>query len=323
MALKFAWRGDQLAPRYSWGLDYCEIFNSAASAGGIQSVAGAIGGSALDLTDITKDRAIVFPGINNMPTAKTVSIVIGYIPNFTGTVTGSGLFDTGEGVGGFNGRIRLHRNGDNILISVGTEAGVVTLFGANIMTGMSAASSAGTRLDLVFTLDFSDGANSFKGYRNGSLITTQTGSSTYATAATRNPMFQPFMMMGACSDIQVGPDAYFDELLIFDHILDPSTEVPFFDGTAGRGYYTASALDVGAVPTAGQLKTGEVVQGVTGTYNGSDRWTDPGQSNVLTGITYKANSLSENKTGTLDSVTVITDAIKATIAGGPLEGDLV
>lgn len=322
MALKFAWRGDQLAPRYAWGLQYAEIFNQASSAGGIQSVAGAIGGTALDLTGLTNDRAIVFPGLNNMPTAKTVSIVIGYIPNFSGTVTTSGLFDTGEGVGSYQGRIRLHRNGDNVLFSVGTEAGVVPFFSTSIITGMNAASSAGTRMDLVFTLDFSDGANSFKGFRDGSLVVTQTGASTYATAATRNPMFQPFMMFGACSDIQVGPDCYVDEILIFDHILDPSTEVPFFDGTSGRGYYTATASNIGASPTAGQLKTGEVVQTVTGTYDGSDRWTDPGESNVLTGVTYKANSLTENKTGTLDAVTIVTDSLQATLAGGPLTGEL-
>jgi len=39
--------------------------------------------------------------------------------------------------------------------------------------------------------------------------------------------------------------------------------------------------------------------GSTGTYNGSDRWTDPGESNVRSGTAYKANSTTNNKTGTL------------------------
>ncbi len=34
-----------------------------------------------------------------------------------------------------------------------------------------------------------------------------------------------------------------------------------------------------------------------GTYDGSDRWTDPGESNVKSGVAYKANSTSNNKTG--------------------------
>lgn len=38
----------------------------------------------------------------------------------------------------------------------------------------------------------------------------------------------------------------------------------------------------------------------TGTYDGSDRHTDPGESNVRLGTAYKSNSATNNKTGTLD-----------------------
>ncbi len=38
----------------------------------------------------------------------------------------------------------------------------------------------------------------------------------------------------------------------------------------------------------------------TGTYDGSDRWTDPGVSHVEAGEVYKANSTSNNRTGTLN-----------------------
>lgn len=57
------------------------------------------------------------------------------------------------------------------------------------------------------------------------------------------------------------------------------------------------------VPTAANTKIGISVDvSDTGTYDGSDRWTDPGEANVATGVQYKANSTSNNKTGTLDSV---------------------
>jgi len=36
----------------------------------------------------------------------------------------------------------------------------------------------------------------------------------------------------------------------------------------------------------------------TGTFDGSDRWTDPGIANVLSGVAYKANSVANNRTGT-------------------------
>lgn len=55
-------------------------------------------------------------------------------------------------------------------------------------------------------------------------------------------------------------------------------------------------------PATGNVKTGVTygaASALTGTYDGSDRWTDPGESHVESGVTYKANSTSNNKTGTL------------------------
>lgn len=57
------------------------------------------------------------------------------------------------------------------------------------------------------------------------------------------------------------------------------------------------------VPTAAQVKTGVAFESSgasTGTYTGSDRWTDPGVANVRSGTAYKADSTTNNKTGTLD-----------------------
>jgi hypothetical protein len=52
--------------------------------------------------------------------------------------------------------------------------------------------------------------------------------------------------------------------------------------------------------------TYDTLNSVTGTYDGSDRWSDPGESVVLENIQYKANSLTNNKTGTLDLSSVAT-----------------
>jgi hypothetical protein len=52
------------------------------------------------------------------------------------------------------------------------------------------------------------------------------------------------------------------------------------------------------VPSTGNVKTGvSFDNSSTGTYDGSDRWTDPGESNTRLGTAYKANSTSNNKTG--------------------------
>lgn len=64
-----------------------------------------------------------------------------------------------------------------------------------------------------------------------------------------------------------------------------------------------SYIDLGAVqrqapvPNASDLRIGVVVDTVTGTYTGSDLWSDPGNQNVRLGINYQANSLTNNKTG--------------------------
>jgi hypothetical protein len=55
-------------------------------------------------------------------------------------------------------------------------------------------------------------------------------------------------------------------------------------------------------PSTGEVKTGVTFGAAgaqTGTYDGSDRHTDPGEENVLDGVQYKSNSTSLNKTGTL------------------------
>ena len=63
---------------------------------------------------------------------------------------------------------------------------------------------------------------------------------------------------------------------------------------------------------------------LTGTYDGSDRWTDPGQANVLVGADYKANSATNNRSGT-----VIQPLVSQVLAstpfgpGGSLTGTLV
>ena len=127
---------------------------------------------------------------------------------------------------------------------------------------------------------------------------------------------------------------------------DTNTDVPLigvqvndFSGSGGGSYTAASNVRSGtdrgdgvigtlAVPAAGDVRSGVAVDagagsltvpslantkigvsgdGGTGTYDGSDRWTDPGEANVASGVQYKANSTTNNKTGTLTggSTTVI------------------
>lgn len=66
-------------------------------------------------------------------------------------------------------------------------------------------------------------------------------------------------------------------------------------------YGNSSLTGTYVTVSTGNVKTGTAygaASALTGTYDGSDRWTDPGESNVRSGTAYKANSTSNNKTGT-------------------------
>ena len=68
-------------------------------------------------------------------------------------------------------------------------------------------------------------------------------------------------------------------------------------GTSGTG-----STGTVVVPSTSNTKIGVAVDvSGTGTYDGSDRWTDPGLANVKNAISYKANSTSNNMSGTLVS----------------------
>lgn len=73
------------------------------------------------------------------------------------------------------------------------------------------------------------------------------------------------------------------------------------------------------VPGASSVKTGVTYDSgssVTGTYDGSDRWTDPGNTNVKNGVQYKANSLTNNKTGTYQGNDLWSDPGEANVLNG-------
>jgi hypothetical protein len=79
-------------------------------------------------------------------------------------------------------------------------------------------------------------------------------------------------------------------------------------GTAAKGASIFTNLDLGRFQSLGggaalldvfnvkiSVDRGD---GLLGTYDGSDRWTDPGTAQVELGTAYKANSLTNNRTGT-------------------------
>jgi hypothetical protein len=71
------------------------------------------------------------------------------------------------------------------------------------------------------------------------------------------------------------------------------------------------------VPSLANTKIGVAGDGGTGTYDGSDRWTDIAESKVELGYAYKANSTTNNKTGTLAASEGVTNVMANAVLTGP------
>lgn len=122
-----------------------------------------------------------------------------------------------------------------------------------------------------------------------------------------SPSYGTFV--GDSSDVIIGSVAgfYFKSLInINSEFMVPDADGPSPLIWGGRYGRTAGAKEINAYPSSGGLPAldAEFVKidydrgdGVLGTYDGSDRWSDAGENNVKKDVTYKANSLIENKIG--------------------------
>lgn len=318
MGLYFSWRGDQYEPRYAFQKGYSREATSSANKPVIASKAEALGGSALEcILGGDRNQALAFSGVN-MPRTKLISVVIGFIPNFTGAPsTGNTLFNTQYGQVWGSFKLDIISAGNGFLVaSALTEDDVLILDGSGMFENIGDVLVANQRIDIVFTFNMGTTVNDAVaiGYVNNILGVTRPNLAKMTANDLRNKNASKVLSIGA------GPaggfvNGWFDEVLVFDHILS-SEERAFFDGSTSRGYYPAEDLEWAAAPTAGQLKIGEMVQGIEGTYDGSDRWTYPGNSNVKVGVQSKENSLTLNRTGTLESISLGSLTLKGKSADG-------
>jgi hypothetical protein len=189
--------------------------------------------------------------------------------------------------------------------------------------------------DLVVQWDGSGGANSIKYYLDGAAVSTVSPTSSRDWPATFPDYAHKVLTIGSCVN-GINTRCYINEVVVWDNTFDVTAAVTLTTGTgvlsgSTRSYFVAATAQDGGNTTdpgesnvrngtsyyvLGIQKTGNVVIPAdntvktgttfehnsehTGTYDGSDRWTDPGEANVRDGTAYKANSTSNNKEGTLD-----------------------
>lgn len=338
MAIVFAVRGDSLNARYSSGGKTPVLLSTGSESdpsSGADAGTGVLGATILDfVSGGTGLKLATYPGKNNFPASGGLSFLARVKPSYSGSPASiSGIFAFYHFRNSFFFFLEHATDGTLICRNAAINGSTTWNFATTAWSP-----TAGTVYDIAFTWDGSTTSNKVKVWIDGVVVGQATAGVNFATAMETPPS----MIIGASHNDSVSLKK-FNEFVIWDSEINPavgglgligSTRAAFvtvsaFDGLNATdpgvgnvrnstGYVIAGASLTGTlvVPTAAQVKTGvtfETGSATTGTYDGSDRWTDPGQANVKFPITYKANSTSENKTGSLmaigyNQITIKTDA---------------
>lgn len=315
MAITFAVRGNSFDARYSLGPATHTKFNS----GLISTASEGLSSTVWDLTNIGGGtKSVSYSAYKNMPNGRTFSILMRIAPSYTGTPAGSRAFFA-LGIGGSTGGPYMEFRHD-------VTTGNLTLVGRNeVNTSMFSSNfgawspTSGTYYDIVVQWDGTTTSNAVKCYIDASLQGQQTAAA--AMSASWADTWWKALIIGTSPNITAC--AYkLDEFVVWDSLID-TTSVGLVSGTGSlNGASRTSLVDVTASdgssysdPGIANVKTGTSYTyagaSQTGTYTGSDRWSDPGVINVLSGVAYKADSTTNNKTGTLVAPTAaeIADAV--------------
>jgi hypothetical protein len=324
MAIVFGVRGDSLDARYSNGGKKGVPFGSVLPAPAVD--ASAIGGNSIQFFANTSIKTVNWPGRFNTPNGRAISILVRFRPSYSGTPAASrGIFSMSSGGGrGLAIDIYHHSTGGEFRIHIRNESGTSVLAGTSIGTW---SPTANTWYDLVFTWDGTSTANSAKMYIDAVAFGTLTPSAGNSVSFSNESYNDICLGTGPLSVNVLNGDRV-NELIIWDSVIDPTMNVTLtsgaglLNGAARTAFVDVASFDgnVYTSPGAGNTKTGTSYtfagNTVNGTYDGSDRWTDPTEALVKVGTAYKANSTVNNKTGTYDGSDLHTDPGIANVRSG-------
>jgi hypothetical protein len=304
MATVFYVRGDSFDARYSSGGKTGVSYNNGFT---VTADAGAIGGFLILAAANSAGKTIVWPGRLNTPNGRVISLGMRIKNGYSGTPgTNRPLLPVLGANGGRFGRLELvHNTAGNIICSIANDAGTVIV---NAVSVGAWAPTAGTYYDFVLTWDGTNGTNSLKIYLDGVLLgsITPTGS---LSAGWNNLMWDDIALAGMIGVLTHNATGI-NEFFIDDTQVDPTnmlltTGLGALSGSTRTAFLDVPAFDgaLYSVPADDKIKIGEAVTraGVAsvGTYDGNDRYTDPGVDNTRLGTAYKFNSTTNNRTGTV------------------------
>lgn len=261
--------------------------------------------------NLGNQRGLIYPGFSNTWSGAPFTLLWRIIPRWTGA---PGTLMTLSTIGGYSGsglakiECSILTSGAFRLRMSDRNQGTLTL---NDTSGTYTSYVSGTPVDIMMSWDGTTGANAVKWSVEGTEVGTVTAGQASVQAGA---LLRTGIQIGCGGVDSNHADWDLNEFVIWDS-AESHTYSPRSD------FYTPPSTGEGKAVES-MVKTGQtyydldVFTSKTGTYDGSDRWTDPGESNVKTGTAYKANSTSNNKTGTYDGSDRWTDLDEADVREG-------
>jgi len=267
--------------------------NSAPTVVADGTMAGLFGGSYIQKANANSlVRGLVYPGFTNTWDGTAFSLLWRIIPRWTGLPTtiynlvsiagysGSGLQKVEVNLLN-TGKIRVRLSNTNQSTLALTDS-----------TAVSTAFTSGVPMDIMLSWAGSTAAGNLKLSIDGTEFDTLTMA---LASPTPDPSVRTGIVIGAGVDTNHS-NYDLNEFVIFNsaenHVYSPRTD-----------FYTAPASG-DRYPTAGIIKLDQTVPQVhsftdlVGTYDATERYSDPGTANVVSGVQYQFNSTSNNRTGT-------------------------
>jgi hypothetical protein len=288
-------------------------FGLGASLTGTATGNALISGGVLDMTGAGFKKVYYAETYGNLPLGQKFAFLCRYKPNYSNTpATRQNIFNTTQLLGVGNNQCYFYHSSatGHLELYITNHVGTQIVYETALFQPV-----AGTWYELMFYYDFTLGAVGF--YVNDSRVAAASGYS-----YTRLPLNSYWQIGGDASD-NSSHEANFSMKDVILYNAPPTMEnerdigytmptlstatqaVPNVNQVESGVQYnygsmTGTLVATADYPTISNVKTG-ITYGngtLTGTYTGSDRWSDPGVANVVQGVEYKANSTTNNRTGT-------------------------
>lgn len=247
MAVVFSVRGNSYNARRSGGYPNGTAYNSAQ----ISIGAGDLG-SVIDLSNAAVVKYVAWSGAKNTPNSRTMSVLVRFAPNYTGTPAASrAILEVDSGTGG---------TGANFVIFHATTTGNFTVTGRN-QAGQNTFSSVNFGVwaptqaqyyDMVWKWNGTTSAGAGSVTIDNSVLGTATASNALATDW--GEQHWKAIAIGATAGLTTS-QYFVSEIVIWDELIDTSA-VLLDNGTTSALSGTTRVSYVAATPADGSASTG-------------------------------------------------------------------